>query len=182
MTKTKIYLCGPIAGCSDSEAHDWRDWVKEQVEDRIGPTSNLPNSIGATGIDVIPGWAECLDPMRRDYRKVSQAERSGSFTKTAAESEAMPWWVVKEIVELDKIDIAQSDVLLANMLPDKTKTGSNMEIIYAWTLGKLVVIVHDPNKPVSPWHRYHAQKIVGTLEEALEYIKNGNWKREKVFA
>lgn len=150
---TKIYtgyLCGPIAGCNDSEAKDWRDWIKSNC-----------NEIN---------W---LDPLRRDYRAAGLSDNNEG---------GMPWWVVKEIVELDKIDIAQSDVLLANMLPDKTKTGSNMEIIYAWTLGKLVVIVHDPNKPVSPWHRYHAQKIVGTLEEALEYIKNGNWKREKVFA
>jgi len=167
MTKTKIYLCGPIAGCNDSEAHDWRDWFKEQVEDRVGDTG-FGHQKGK-----IKGWAECLDPMRRDYRGAGLSDNDEG---------RMPWWVVKEIVELDKIDIAQSDVLLANMLPDKSKTGSNMEIIYAWELGKLVVIVHDPKKPVSPWHRYHAQKIVATLEEARDYIKNGNWRREKVFA
>lgn len=182
--KIKIYLCGPIAGCSDSEAHDWRDWVKEQVEDHhevvpFGTEAGTERAKGSYS-KFTRGWAKCLDPMRRDYRGVSQSERSGSYAANG-EKETMPWWVVKEIVELDKIDITRCDVVLANMLPDKTKTGSNMEIIYAWMLGKLVVIVHDPNKPISPWHRYHAQKIVPTLEEALDYIKNGNWNEENIF-
>lgn len=71
--------------------------------------------------------------------------------------------------------------LLANMLPDKSKTGSNMEIIYAFEHGKLVVIVLPKDKPISPWHRYHAHKIVNTLQDALDYIHHGNWRREKVF-
>jgi hypothetical protein len=142
MLKT-IYLCGPIAGCSDSEAHNWRDWVKEQTR----------------------GWAECLDPMRRDYRGKGLAD----------ENDRMPDSIVKEIVELDKVDIVNANILLANMLPDKSKTGSNMEIIYAWGLGKLVIIVLPKNLPISPWHRYHAQKIFHTLDDAIEYIRHGNW-------
>jgi hypothetical protein len=39
----KIYLCGPINGCTDEECRDWREMVKLR----------LPNT---------------LDPMRRDYR------------------------------------------------------------------------------------------------------------------
>lgn len=39
----KLYLCGPIAGCYDSECKDWRTLVKK----------SYPFSI---------------DPMRRDYR------------------------------------------------------------------------------------------------------------------
>jgi len=38
-----VYLCGPINGCTDSEAKDWREFVK----------TKLPNTV---------------DPMRRDYR------------------------------------------------------------------------------------------------------------------
>lgn len=40
----KLYLCGPINGCTDQEAKDWRELVKEYW----------------------PG--ETIDPMRRDYR------------------------------------------------------------------------------------------------------------------
>jgi nucleoside 2-deoxyribosyltransferase len=39
----KVYLCGPINGCTDEECRDWRELVK----------SRLPDTI---------------DPMRRDYR------------------------------------------------------------------------------------------------------------------
>lgn len=39
----KIYLCGPIAGCTDEECKDWREAAKKQFKDTI-------------------------DPMRRDYR------------------------------------------------------------------------------------------------------------------
>jgi nucleoside 2-deoxyribosyltransferase len=41
----KVYLCGPINGCTDEECKDWREAVK----------ARLPNT---------------LDPMRRDYRGV----------------------------------------------------------------------------------------------------------------
>jgi predicted Rossmann-fold nucleotide-binding protein len=44
MKDKTIYLCGPIMGCTDSEANDWRTLVKGLWAGRV------------------------LDPMRRDYR------------------------------------------------------------------------------------------------------------------
>lgn len=41
----KVYLIGPINGCTDAEANDWRSLMKS----------------------FLPGY-EMLDPMRRDYR------------------------------------------------------------------------------------------------------------------
>lgn len=79
--KIKIYTCGPMQGCSTAESKEWRDWVAEQTKD----------------------WAECLDPTRRDYR-------SSSDDKYDDNDGHMPWWIVKEIVELDKIDIQESNV------------------------------------------------------------------------
>jgi nucleoside 2-deoxyribosyltransferase len=47
-SKLRPYLCGPIAGCSDSEAKDWRSaFLKE--------------------------FPKALDPMRRDYRAPGRA-------------------------------------------------------------------------------------------------------------
>jgi nucleoside 2-deoxyribosyltransferase len=43
MYPTKVYLCGPINGCTDAECNDWRAKVREY----------FPSSI---------------DPMKRDYR------------------------------------------------------------------------------------------------------------------
>jgi len=39
----KVYLCGPIQGCTDAEANDWRTAVKQR-------------------------FSQAVDPMRRDYR------------------------------------------------------------------------------------------------------------------
>lgn len=41
---TRVYLCGPINGCTDEEANDWRSAAKRSLR------------------------AECFDPMVRDYR------------------------------------------------------------------------------------------------------------------
>ncbi len=43
--KPKIYLCGPINGCTDDEATTWREWFKN------------------SGVA-----ADFVDPMKRDYR------------------------------------------------------------------------------------------------------------------
>ena len=40
----KVYLCGPINGCTDQEATEWREYAKEHL------------------------LLETLDPMGRDYR------------------------------------------------------------------------------------------------------------------
>lgn len=42
-----VYLAGPINGCTDAEANDWRTYMKQRLT--------------LVGVDT-------LDPMRRDYR------------------------------------------------------------------------------------------------------------------
>lgn len=123
----KVYLCGPINGCTDSEAKDWREWVKAN-----GPSR----------------WSY-IDPMVRDYR--------------GRETEAF-----REIVELDKIDVASSDVLLVNY--DKPSVGTSMEVLFAWQLGKRVVVVCRPDAVISPWLRYHAHTICHSFDVALEVL------------
>jgi nucleoside 2-deoxyribosyltransferase len=45
----KVYLCGPINGCTDSEAMDWRERMKSDA--------------------LLQSWrAVFVDPMSRDYR------------------------------------------------------------------------------------------------------------------
>jgi nucleoside 2-deoxyribosyltransferase len=95
---------------------------------------------------------EFLDPMRRDYR--------------GREAES-----VKEIVELDKLDIDQSDVLLVNA--NRPSWGTAMEIMYAFGDPRAIdiLIVCDSDKP-SPWLIYHSDKIFKTFDEAIEFLKN----------
>jgi len=73
-----------------------------------------------------------------------------------------------EIVDLDKRDINNSDVVIANIT--KHSTGTAMEILYAWEQHKIIVAVATPDVRLSPWHIRHATKIVYTLEEALDWI------------
>lgn len=121
----KVYLCGPINGCTDAEAKNWREYVKTRLPDT-------------------------LDPMRRDYR--------------GREDQC-----VNEIVELDKIDVVNSDVLLVNY--DKPSVGTSMEVLYAFERAKLVVVVCRPDVALSPWLRYHAHQVVHSFDAAILYIR-----------
>jgi hypothetical protein len=120
----KVYLCGPINGCTDDECRDWREMAKLRLPDT-------------------------LDPMRRDYRG-KEAEST------------------REIVELDKIDVALSDVLLVNF--DKPSVGTSMEIIWAWERGKMIVVVHKAGAVLSPWLAYHSHARFTSFDEAIAYI------------
>jgi nucleoside 2-deoxyribosyltransferase len=121
----KVYLCGPINGCTDSEAKDWRESVK----------THFPESI---------------DPMVRDYRGVEDA-------------------AYREIVDLDKRDVRSCDVVLVNYI--KPSVGTSMEVFYAWTTGKPVVVWCAPDASISPWLRYHSTAFVHSLGEAILKLK-----------
>lgn len=121
----RLYLAGPIYGCTDEECRDWREWVKSRW----------------------PG--ETLDPMRRDYRGHEDLE-------------------CHAIVEGDKADINICDALLVNYT--KPSAGTTMEMLYAWERGKVVVVVTPSGERVSPWVRYHAWDVVGSLEDAVRVL------------
>lgn len=96
-------------------------------------------------------WSgKTLDPMRRDYR--------------GKEDES-----VNQIVEFDKIDLMNSDIILVNY--DKPSVGTSMEILYAFERGKFVVIVAQAGSRISPWMRYHSHAICCSFDDALRYIE-----------
>jgi nucleoside 2-deoxyribosyltransferase len=136
----KIYLCGPINGCSDDQAITWRDWFKYGVRDREYGARLQPYLTDVTYID----------PMKRDYR--------------GKESEDY-----REIVELDKRDIRQCDVVV--VMYTTPSVGTSMEILYAQTLGVPVVVIDESGRPISPWLRYHSTAIVSSKENAVAKIK-----------
>lgn len=96
-------------------------------------------------------WSgKTIDPMRRDYR--------GKELEN-----------INQIVELDKIDVMNSDVILVSY--DKPSVGTSMEILYAFERGKLVVVVAPPHLTLSPWLIYHSHTVKPTFESALGYIR-----------
>jgi nucleoside 2-deoxyribosyltransferase len=92
------------------------------------------------------------NPMDRDYRdQYTQINMS------------------PEIVELDKRDIDLSDIVIANIT--KHSAGTAMEMLYAWGRQKVVVAIANQGVQLSPWHIYHATKIVYSVDEAIKWIK-----------
>ena len=92
----------------------------------------------------------CVDPMRRDYR--------------GREDEC-----VNEIVELDKVDVLRSSIILVNY--DKPSVGTSMEVLYAWMHHKTIIVVCKEGTVISPWLRYHSTLIVHSFEDALSLIE-----------
>jgi nucleoside 2-deoxyribosyltransferase len=121
----KVYLCGPINGCTDEQCKDWRLMVETSI----------------------PG--QTINPMKRDYR----GRESSNY---------------REIVDLDKRDVREADIILVNH--PKPSVGTAMEVFYAWTLGKPVIVWTPADVSISPWLRYHSTAIVHTLGEAMVKI------------
>jgi nucleoside 2-deoxyribosyltransferase len=93
---------------------------------------------------------EFLDPMDRDFRLIEHEPG-----------------VAKIIVEGDKQDINASDVVLVYYV--QPSVGTAMEVIFAWYLGKPVIIV--TRQSLSPWMVYHSTEIVDSFESAFERIE-----------
>lgn len=90
-----------------------------------------------------------VDPMSRDYR----GRESDDY---------------REIVDIDKRDIIASDIVL--VMHKVPSVGSSMEILFAWSHGKPVVVINESADSVSPWLRYHSTAIVASKEAAVAKI------------
>jgi nucleoside 2-deoxyribosyltransferase len=90
-----------------------------------------------------------LDPMDRDYRGIESAN-------------------VAAIVEQDKRDIESSDLLLVYF--DRPSVGTSMEVFYARSLGKPVLVINASWAVLSPWLQYHATRVAQSIDEAIEVL------------
>lgn len=93
---------------------------------------------------------DTLDPMDRDYRGRENDN-------------------VDQIVEGDKTDINAADILLVNF--PGPSAGTCMEMIYAWELGKYLVVVVPEGASISPWVRYHSHYITSSFDDAIDHIQ-----------
>ena len=124
-SKLKVYLAGPINGCSDDECKYWREMVKQSIQD----------------------WGyEILDPMRRDYRGIE-------FENAA------------QIVADDLSDIQECDIMFAYCY--KPSWGTAMEIFYAKSLGKRVIVVTESS---SPWLQTYSDVSVKSVHTAIKLL------------
>ncbi len=75
-------------------------------------------------------------------------------------------FIPETIVRRDKRDIMTCDTILAKC--DFPSYGTAMEIMFAWSLQKQIIVVTNS---YSPWIRYHASHIFSTVEEALDNMQ-----------
>lgn len=99
---------------------------------------------------------ECIDPMRRDYR--GREHHPG---------------IEREIVLADKEDIMQSAGMIVYF--DKPSVGTAMEVFFAHSIGRPIVVVHRPDEagtwhPISPWMRYHGRRFTTDLKSGVATI------------
>lgn len=94
------------------------------------------------------------DPTDRDYR----------FTYITEE-------IAKDIVEDDLYDIDESQALV--MYYPYPSNGSSMEVFYAHRFRKIPVVIINASGStnLSPWLIHHCDRVVDTVEEAVNYLK-----------
>ena len=93
---------------------------------------------------------QCLNPMRRNFRDDEFQSQN-------------------EIVQLDKADIIDCDILLVNAT--KPSWGTAMEVLFGFEKHKIIVaFTGEEYKKSSPWLAFHATRVCKNLTEALIYI------------
>lgn len=98
-------------------------------------------------------FPKALDPMRREY--------------------PLPTEQATQMIELDKKDILECNFVICKLTSyGKTPlVGTSMELIYAWTMGKPVIVWKEPGMRISPWIAYHCMAQVTSEEELLEVVR-----------
>ena len=97
----------------------------------------------------LSGTYRLLDPMRRDYR--------------GKEAES-----VRAIIDGDIQDINESDILLVNA--SRPSWGTAMEVFFAASKGRLLIVTVCPDEKPSPWLIGHSTVIKKTFSEAFNYL------------
>lgn len=139
----KVYLSGPIYTADTPEARKATDDWRQEADYYL-----QENVVNNTEIYTI-------DPCRR--KAIYDPKL---FTPN-------------EIVFRDLKDVENADLLLVNinLLGDKLPIGTVMEVMYAWTLQKPVVVVStDPRIINHPWLIAMSVRIFSDLKEACDYI------------
>lgn len=123
-------------------------------------TTYLAGPIAGCTDEEVHGWrdrvtlklkGETLDPSRRDYRFTEITTSLASF-----------------LVDQDKDDIDSCGALLAYC--PYPSVGTSMEIFYAYSTNKLVIVVVPEGVPVSPWLVAHSHAVCRDFYDALSRL------------
>ena len=148
----KVYLSGPIFTADTPEAREATDGWRNKANHLL-----LWIGCRATGYgDFVTRFnIQTIDPCRK--KAIYDPKL---FTPN-------------EIILRDLKDVQNADIILAyiNLIGDKLPIGTSMEIMYAYTLGKPVIIVStDPRITEHPWIIAMSARIFSDLDTACNYI------------
>lgn len=107
------------------------------------------------------GHEWCLDPMRQAYKY--DVINNGHVISDG---------VALKIVEDDLRDIREADALVVYYR--EPSVGTSMEMVYAKGWGRHIITINASGKPIdhlSPWLRFHSNRIVPTLQAAVSYAE-----------
>lgn len=136
----RIYLAGAISDAPDS-GMPWR----RDVEDRLSEGIEVDNPLDR--IDVTDSHVEVVE--------------------ASSEPDAV---LDGDLIVSDKSAIESSDVLLVNWQSNLIKTGTPMEVLFAYERGIPVVVWHSDRvrEELSPWIRFHASYLHERFEDAVD--------------
>jgi len=143
MSKPRVYLAGPILGCTEGEANDWRDELSFALDD-----------IGVIGVS----------PLRCEP---IHGERYGHGTETDPR-----FGTARAISSKNRLDVNMCDMTLC-YFPDGTplSKGTLIELAWANAYGKPTILVTtEPSLIEHPVVQACASWIVPTLDDAFEII------------
>jgi nucleoside 2-deoxyribosyltransferase len=142
----RVYLAGPITGCSYNECTDWR----QSIRDAVGP------------------HIQTFSPMRGKERL--KEKEAGSVIKDHYTDSALT--TVKGINTRDHNDVKRADALFVNLLGAKrVSIGTVMEIAWARAYSKpIICIMEEDNIHHHSMLNYSCGYIVDTLAEGVEIL------------
>jgi nucleoside 2-deoxyribosyltransferase len=139
-----VYLAGPIAGCTESQANDWR----RQAAKALGANYNI----------------KAISPLRCEplvgdrYQVVYDDPKFGSAMAIAG----------KNIFDVRRCDMLLAYLPVKNFSPS---VGTICEIGWAYALGKQTVLVSDsPAITGHPLMQAQCHWILPSLDDAIEVI------------
>jgi hypothetical protein len=138
----KLYLCGPINGCSDAEATSWREKTK----------------------DVLAGLFQFVDPMRRDYRGRELEPGIAHEIVVGDKRDYRRCHIVLAFCPKPSVGSSMEifDAFTGRFCWFKPWT---------WLRCRTrVVVIHPEDKP-SPWLIEHSDRIFIDFNDALAYLQ-----------
>jgi nucleoside 2-deoxyribosyltransferase len=141
--KDQVYLAGPMEDCTEDHMTGWRQLTA--------------NALKLSDINT-------LDPTRRVSFHEQLGENLENVTKTMN--------TCKRIFKQDLQDIAESKVVLADVRRSSGRgTGTSMELMFAHTKNKIIILWADEGDYIHPFYEAMATEKHYSLEEAVDSVR-----------